>query len=70
MSKDDLKSQGLKGEEAGSEESGGLMKTGVKKSLWLHWDEAEALRVRAFEERRSEASIMREALRRLLGVED
>ncbi len=60
MSKDKPKSQN----------GGGLMKTGVKKSLWLHQDEAEALRVRAFEERRSEASIMREALRRLLDIED
>lgn len=46
------------------------MKTGVKKSLWLHQDEAEALRLRAFEDRRSEASIMREALRRILDIED
>ena len=60
MSKDKPKGQG----------DGGLMKTGVKKSLWLHHDEAEALRLRAFEERRSEASIMREALRRLLDIED
>lgn len=51
-------------------DSGGLMKTGVKKSLWLHRDEAEALRVRAFEDRRSEASILREALRRFLDIED
>ncbi len=43
MSKDKPKAQG----------GGGLMKTGVKKSLWLHEDEAEALRLRAFEERRS-----------------
>ncbi len=49
---------------------GGLMKTGVKKSVWLHQDEAEALRLRAFQERRSEASIVREALRRLLEIED
>jgi hypothetical protein len=33
-------------------------------------DEAEALRVRAFEERRSESAIVREAVRRLLGIED
>ena len=61
MSKDTPKNQG-----GGS----GLMKTGVKKSLWLHRDEAEALRLRAFEERRSEASILREALRRFLEIED
>jgi hypothetical protein len=39
-------------------------------STRLHQDEAEALRLRAFKERRSEAALIREAVRRLLGVED
>jgi hypothetical protein len=41
----------------------------VRKTLWLHGDEAEALRERAYRERRAESEIMREALRRLLGIE-
>lgn len=42
----------------------------VRKTLWLHADESEALRVRAFKDRRSESELMREALRRFLKVED
>jgi len=42
----------------------------VRKTLWLHGDEAEALRERAYRKRRAESEIMREALRRLLGIED
>lgn len=42
----------------------------VRKTLWLHADESEALRLMAFKERRPESEIMREALRRLLGIED
>jgi Ribbon-helix-helix protein, copG family len=42
----------------------------VRKTLWLHADEAETLRERAYRERRSEAEILREALRQLLGLED
>ena len=42
----------------------------VRKTLWLHSDEAEALRLKAFKERRAESEIMREALRRGLGIED
>ena len=42
----------------------------VRKSLWLHGDEAEALRERAYRERRAESEIMREALRWRLGIED
>lgn len=42
----------------------------VRKTLWLHSDEAEALRLKAFKERRAESEIMREALRRVLGIED
>jgi hypothetical protein len=48
----------------------GITKTGRKKTLWLHADEAEALRVAAFEQRRPESDIVREALRRYLGIED
>ena len=48
-----------------------VSKTGMlKKTLWLHPDEAEALRVKAFNERRTEADILREGLRRVLGLED
>lgn len=42
----------------------------VRKTLWLHADEAETLRERAYRDRRSEAEILREALRRMLGLED
>jgi len=48
-----------------------VTKTGlVRKSLWLHLDEAEALRERAYKERKTEAEIVRVALRRFLRVED
>ena len=52
------------------EHGSGITKTGVRKNLWLHEDEAEALREAAFLERKSEAEIIREALRRHLGIED
>ncbi|HXO42342.1 MAG TPA: hypothetical protein VN999_12890 [Thermoanaerobaculia bacterium] len=52
------------------EERRGLVKAGVKKTILFHEDEAEALRVRAFKDRRSESSIVREALRRFLKVPD
>ena len=55
---------------AGEGQEGGLLETGVKKSFWFHQDEAEALRLKAFQERRSEASIVREAVRAYLGIED
>jgi hypothetical protein len=38
----------------------------VKKNLWVQQEIAEALRQKAFEERRSEAEIVREALTNLL----
>ena len=38
----------------------------VKKNLWIPQDEAEALREKAFHERRSEADIIREGLRVVL----
>ena len=47
-----------------------VTKTGmVKKNFWVPEEDAEALRVEAFEERRSEAAIMREGLRRVLETE-
>ncbi len=42
----------------------------IRKTIWLHGDEAEALREKAYREHRAESDIMREALRRLLGIED
>jgi hypothetical protein len=42
----------------------------VRKTLWLHGDEAEALRERAYHERRAESEVVREALRGYLGIED
>jgi hypothetical protein len=38
----------------------------VKKNLWIPQDEAELLREKAFQERRSEADIIREGLRTVL----
>jgi hypothetical protein len=38
----------------------------VKKNLWIPLDEAEALRDKAYNERRSEADIIREGLRAVL----
>jgi len=42
----------------------------VRKTIWLYEDEAEALRREAFEGRRSESDIVREALRRFLKLSD
>jgi hypothetical protein len=42
----------------------------IRKTLWLHGDEVDALREKAYRERRAESEIMREALRQLLGIED
>ena len=48
-----------------------ISKTGmIRITLWLHADEAEALRVKAFKERRTQAEILRDGLRRVLAVED
>ena len=58
-----------KGEQA-RQEKAGITERGVKKTIWFHEDEAEALRVKAFKERRSESSLAREAVRKLLGIED
>ena len=42
----------------------------VKKTVWVNDEEADALRTLAYEQRRSEASIIREALRRFFGIDD
>jgi len=52
------------------QEKAGITEKGIKKTIWFHEDEAEALRLRAFQDRRSESAIVREAVRRLLGIED
>lgn len=44
-----------------------LTKSGmVRKNFWLPVDEAEELRLKAFQERRSEADIIRASLRHVL----
>ena len=52
------------------QEKAGVTERGVKKTIWFHEDEAEALRLLAFKARRSESAIVREAVRKLLGIED
>jgi hypothetical protein len=42
----------------------------VRKTFWLQEDVAEALRRRAFEEVRTETSIVDDALRQHLGIEE
>ncbi len=42
----------------------------VKKTIWLHDDEASELRRAAYENFRSEASIIREAIRKYFEIED
>ncbi len=56
--------------EDAKQEKAGITDRGVKKTIWFHEDEAEALRLRAFKDRRSESAIVREAVRALLGIED
>ena len=51
------------------EKPGGITKTGVKKTIWFHQDEAEALRRAAFDRRMKESEIVRSALREYLGIE-
>ena len=55
---------------AKAQESAGLTKTGKKVTIDLHRDEYEVLRLRAFRDRRSQASILRAALRQYLEIED
>ena len=52
------------------DKGGGITKTGKKKTIWFHDDEAEALRRASFEQRRPESAIIREAVRRFLDIED
>ncbi len=47
----------------------GITKTGKKKTIWFHADEAEAIRTAAFMQRRSESDIIRTAVREYLDVE-
>lgn len=42
----------------------------VRKSILIHADEEEKLREKAYKDRMSESSIVREALRVYLGIED
>ncbi len=42
----------------------------IRKTFWFHKDEADALRVKAFEDHCPEAEIVRAALRKYLGIED
>lgn len=51
-------------------DEGGITKTGVRKAIWFHRDEAEALRREAFEKRMKESEIVRTAVRQYLGIED
>ena len=53
---------------AKEERGGGITKTGKKKTIWFHEDEAEALRVAAFERRQPESEIIREATSRVSGM--
>ena len=51
-------------------EDRGLAKTGVRMTLLFHEEEAEALRERAYKTRRSQASLVREAVRKFLRTPD
>ena len=42
----------------------------VKKTVWLHEDEADAVREAAFKERVSEATLIRTAIRRFFDLSD
>ncbi len=42
----------------------------IRKTLWIHRDENEALRKAAFEERKTETEIVRQLLRQHFGIED
>ncbi len=60
----------MSGDSKAESQGGGITKTGVKKTLWFHREEAEALRTAAFERRRKESELIREAVRRYLGLDD
>jgi hypothetical protein len=42
----------------------------LRKTVFLHPDEWEAVRERAYRERRTESSVVRQAIRRFLKLED
>jgi hypothetical protein len=42
----------------------------LRKTVFLHQDEWEAVRERAYRERRTESSVIREAIRKLLKIPD
>jgi hypothetical protein len=42
----------------------------VRKTIWLHTEEAEELRRRSYEERRSESELVREAVRQFFKIPD
>jgi hypothetical protein len=52
------------------EKPAGIVGSGKRICLWFDLDEAEALRERAYKERRSQSAVIREAVRKLLGIED
>jgi hypothetical protein len=42
----------------------------VRKTIWLHTEEAEELRRHSYEERRSESELVREAVRQFFKIPD
>ena len=42
----------------------------IRKTLWIHWDENEALRRAAFEQNTTETDIVRRLLRKHFRIED
>ena len=66
----EVQCSGMSPRDDSAERREGITTTGVKKTIWFHEDEAEALRRRAFEDRRSESSLVREAVRKLLRIQD
>jgi hypothetical protein len=42
----------------------------ARRNIWFRWDEVAALQARAARENRSETAVVREAVRRLLGLEE
>jgi hypothetical protein len=65
MPRDESHQKGPRGGETTVTKSGMIRKT-----IWLHGDEAEVLRDRAYRDRRTESELVREALRAYLGMED
>lgn len=48
----------------------GITSSGIKKTIWFHEDEADNLRISAFNESRSGSSLVREAARLFLRMEN